>query len=372
MAEPSQDEASIGQDELVLHVGGQSVTGWQEITLARALDQAAGAFTIELPASRLNVPRGSPVELSIGEDLVLSGFVEVRRVRDDGVSTLLTLAGRGASGDLVDCSPRANPAEWSNLYIDELILELSKGFAVDLEVAHLDDRGARFEKFAVQPGESVWAAIERACRQRGLLCYEIPDGALRLAKPGLSHTVVDLVQAQNVLQLTAEENDTERFGIYYVRGHSTAALGGWGDPISPVEGTARDDGVGRYRPLVVIAEGPLTFENAADRARWEAQVRAARADRIQVTTPGWRQGPGGPPWELNQVVGVRYPVLAIDAERLVNAFKFRRGEGGTVTELELVRPDAYNREPVVEERKSDWETHDAGDDGADIELGDDG
>jgi prophage tail gpP-like protein len=59
-----------------------------------------------------------------------------------------------------------------------------------------------------------------------------------------------------------------------------------------VEGEARDPGVPRYQPRVVMVESTADGPTAMQRAVWQAEYNAARGALSRVIVPGWRQSDG--------------------------------------------------------------------------------
>jgi prophage tail gpP-like protein len=89
-----------------------------------------------------------------------------------------------------------------------------------------------------------------------------------------------------------------------------------------------------------------TTEAAKKRAGWEATVRAARAGKLSVKVQGWSNGTSGGVWAINELVAVKIPSMRVNGDMLVSGVQFDVSlNGGTVTTLELVRPDAYKVEP---------------------------
>lgn len=335
-------------DEIELLVDGQAFTGWESMSVERALGAIAAQFTLGV-ADRNPYPvrPGQQCTLRAAGLVLVTGYVDAITVQGTARGgRSFQVSGRDRTGDLVDCSELSDPGEWSDVSLLELVTELAAPFGVPVRAA-LEDLGAPFLLFRRQPGESAWSAIERACRLRAVLVFSSGDGELVLDRPATTSAVAQLVEGETILEWLLEVDHADRFRDYYVRGQSTDEFAG--ELAAEVAGQATDPSIGRFRPLLVLAEGALTFEDAEDRAAWEATVRASRAARITCRTQGLRQGRGGPLWAVNQLVPVRIPTAAVNRRLLISGVKFRRDSSGTTTELVLVRPDAYRPQPVVED-----------------------
>lgn len=337
-------------DELELLVEGKAFTGWEQMTLARALDAVAAQFQL-IVADRDPYPIkvGQECSVRIAGQVVLTGFVEASRKKVGARGRELTVAGRDKTGDLVDSSELTDPGEWSDVTLAELAQFIADPFGIEVRALFTEELDP-FLVFRRQPGETAWSAIERACRLRGVLAFSSGDGALLLDRPASSAAVTPLVEGENILEADVVVDHSDRFQHYLVRGQQSGSDDYSGPLAAEIEGEATDVAIRRFRPLLVLADGALTFDDAEDRAGWEASVRAARSGRVEVLVQGWRQVPAtGPVWTINQLVPVRIPSSRVNRRLLVDAVTFERGAEGTTTLISLTRPDAYKPEPLVED-----------------------
>jgi len=343
--------ADVRGDELELLVGGARYTGWERLEVVRSLEAASGAFVVEV-ADRgpLAVRAGQEVTVRLAGAVVVRGHVDAVEARGDARRRSFTVSGRDRTADLVDCSELSEPGEWFDVGLLELLNLIAAPFEVEVE-SRLEETPDPFARFARQPGESAWSAVERACRLRGVLVHSSGDGRLLLERPGRGLAGVALREGRNVLSWAVSTDLRQRFSSYVVRAQSPGSDDFYADQAALVEAESADPAVGRFRPLLVLAEGALVFENARDRANWEATVRAARSERTVVTVQGWRQAPDAPLWDLNQLVHVVLPALELDQVLLVQELRFARDlEQGTTTTIGLTRRDAYDPQPEVDER----------------------
>lgn len=359
-------------DDLVLELQGLTFTGWERAQVKRSIETACGAFALDVSdakspgAAFWPVRPGTACKLRIGDELVLVGFVDRAR-RELGPEThRLTAEGRDRAADLVDCTALNEPGEWWGLTALELVTELAAPFGVSVD-AQVADVGEPFVRFGLQPGESAWEAIERACRSRGFLVSGNGEGGIVLTQPGaLGVASVVLAEGENVKGAVLEYDASVRFETYLVRGQQGATLDLAPEECAAVEGRAQDLGARPGRALVIQADGPFDIAIAQQRAAWEATVRLARSARVTVRLQGWRERPGGPVWKPNRLVDVRLPTLGVTGRMLVAAVALSSGgEGdGTQAELELAWPDAFLPEVELNPEKDP-----GGAFGADLEDG---
>jgi len=382
---PSVDDQSARRalfrttDQLQITVAGRGFTTWENVTVERSIEQAAGVFSINATSpeqisagartprfgraarsvlfdERIGVlfqlPFGpqDPVTVKVADELVITGRVDALEAAfDKGSGTVLRLGGRDAAQDLVDCSALNKPGQWFDVTIEQLAKDICAPFNVPVRVSR--STGDRLASFKLQESESAMTALERACRMRALLCFSDGEGGLVIEAPGAggSDGPGRIAEGENVESARLSLNEADRFSVYYVRGQRPGSAASYGDAAALIESNALDAGVRRYRPLVILAEGAVTDEEAGQRAQWEAIVRATRAHRLIVTVPGWRRPLSEQVWRLNTLIPVAIPTLGISAELLVAGVTFTRDRNdGTKTQLLLARPDAYIPQPELE------------------------
>ena len=140
-------------------------------------------------------------------------------------------------------------------------------------------------------------------------------------------------------------------------GQQAGGLDGFtAEQVAHVKAEARDEGVNRYRPLTIIGEQSQAEDEAMARIMWEANVRAARARSVRITVQGWREAPDGDLWTPGRLVYVSDDWLGIDQDWLISATSQTLGAGGTLTDLDLVPPDAFAQraEPETTELGTNW------------------
>ncbi|WP_251976711.1 phage baseplate assembly protein [Salinicola avicenniae] len=338
-------------DELELTVNGGIYGGWESVEISRSVETVAGGFRIGVTdrwqgqAQPWPIRRGDACRLAINGAVVIEGYVDKVSPALAGDRRVLTITGRDRTADLVDCSAVHSPGEWAGIGLLRLAQLLCQPFGID--VASDVSLGAPFAKFAIQPGETVWEALERACRLRAVLATADGAGGVRLTRAGAGRSADDLRQGENLLAASADLDMTRRFSQYLIDAQTTGSDYASGETVAEVRGVATDAGVPRYRPLLVMAEGTADNGVARQRAEWEATVRAARGDSVTATVQGWTQRDGSL-WLPNQRVRIVAPWLRVSGEMLIAGVTYRkRNDEGTTAELQLMRPDALTPEPEV-------------------------
>lgn len=332
--------------DVTLTINGAVYDGWENVRIHRTLEAAAGGFSLEVSGrERWPIAPGAAAVVKIDGDTVITGYVDVVDISLEKAAHTITVQGRDKTADLVDCAALNEPGEWTNSSLATIAAAIARPFGVTVTAT----AGEAFPVFKLQPGEKAWEAIERACRMRGLLAITDGIGALVLIRPNGARGSTALVEGENVVAARANYSLADRFSQYVVKGQSAGGDDIFGEAAAAVQGKATDGGVKRYRPYIVLAETGASISQAEERARWEATVRAARGSKATVTVVGWRQGDAGPLWNVNRLVSCALPTLGIAGDMLISGVQFAQSlEGGTVAVLDLVRPDAFLPEPVIE------------------------
>jgi prophage tail gpP-like protein len=343
--------------EVALSVGGTSWGGWTRIRVQRGIEQIAGSFQLGLTErwpdqpDRREIRPGDACTIAIDGATVVTGHVDDVEVSFDGNNHSLSVSGRDATGDLVDCSADHKPGEIAGRTLTQLAQELCRPFGIDVRADV--DVGAAFEKFTIQKSETVWEALERAARQRGVLLVADGRGGLLITRAaGGGHAVATLREGNNLLAARGTYSMRDRHSRYTVLSQTSGS--DWTLPEDHAEpaGQAIDPAVGRYRPRVIIAEEQDDSGICQRRADWEARVRAGRARRVEADVQGWRHGGGI--WTPNTLVRVSSNWLRVDQDMLIAGVELSLSERGTLATLSLIKPEAFDLIPLPEKEETGW------------------
>jgi prophage tail gpP-like protein len=336
-----------------LNIGARSYGGWETISINRTLETVAGAYELKVterwPGEQkaAAIAPGDKASLSIDGEIVITGFTDDVEPQYDPDTHDVTIRGRDATGDLIDCSaipPAGTMGQWN----DAPLLTLAKilcdpfGIPVSADV----DTGVPLRIFKIELGETVFAAIDRLARLRQVLATSDGKGGLHFtrAATGVAHSAIKL--GQNIKRGQGRFSWRERFSDYTVVAQTAGS-----DFITPetsagMRGDAKDPGVTRYRPKLVLDD----LFDANDglfqkRAQWEAAIRAGRSHRIIETVTGWRDAQGAL-WQPNDTVAVTDAFLASFGSYLISGVRLTLDQEGELAELTLVSPDAFLPEPM--------------------------
>jgi prophage tail gpP-like protein len=333
--------------EFVLRLGGQPYTGWEEISVTRDLTRMSGEFSLRL--SRVTsdglapqVEPGRAAAVEIDGLPILKGWIDVKAVAYDKQSVSLTVTGRDRVADLIDCAATVSgPYEYRNLPLDRVIAAICQRYNISVH----NQAGAlpNVARLAIQPGETAFDFIERACRSAGILPVSDGIGGLVLVKPASARSEGALVFGGNILSGDVSVDATERHSLYVVKGQAEAVDADQADaaPMAGAVGRVTDTEVTRYRPKVLVGENQGYSGSLTDRALWERKADRARGMRASYTVQGWYAAAGAL-WRPNTIVKVTDPIAAIERDMLITSVNYTRGSQGTFTRLELALPEAFD------------------------------
>jgi len=350
--------------DVTLKVGGVIYGGWTAINIKRSLSQVAGTFSLELtdkyPGAQASYKfrRDSACRVLLGGQTVITGYLESAGPDYDADSHALTVSGRDKTCDIADCCRIVEPYQFNKQTLLQIARTLCGKHGV--EVAAEADTGAAFDTARIGAAETLLSFLVKLSRQRGVMPISYGDGRLVFTAPAGKGRAGTLELGKNIKSGRGGFNNADRFSHYVVKGHGP----GGGAPAAslsekdkelwlktyrqPVAGKAeaRDAGVSRYRPLVLVADTGGNSASFQARANWEAARRKGEANRITYKVDSWGPDNGGL-WQINTLVNVRDPFEGIDGETyLVESVTYTLDEtGGSQTELALVHPDAYKPEP---------------------------
>lgn len=349
------DYGSLREDAVTFYINKKSYDGFLNVSIDRNMTSMTGTFSItvtdkwKVDQEDFEIKPGQEIHCHLGKDALFQGYIDKLNLSLSPTSRNITISGRDKTGDLVDCSIKAD-AEYNDLNFTGIAKELCKPFGI-LVIAETDV-GANFPKFSVRQGETVFEALERGAKERELLLQSTTHGNLLITKRSSSRSSTELIEGVNVMSASASFDNTQRFSEYIIKGQSTGLLGDAKDATQN-QGTATDEGITRYRPTIIIAENAVDNDGAQKRAQFEATFKSAKASQVSLTVRGWNQKDGSL-WKVNQLVQVDCRSIGIKARMLVQKVKFSQAKGqGQKVEMELIRKDAFKSDVKKIKKKDD-------------------
>lgn len=342
--------------DVQLTVNGADYGGWKSLRLARGIEQIAGSF--ELTVSELwpgqqiikNIAPGDRCKVTVDGTVAITGHVDDVAIDYAAESHEVSVLGRDATGDLVDCSAIHGSGKWTNARAETIAADLCAPFRI--AVRSDVDTGAAIE-WKIEEGEAVFECLDRMAKSKGVLLMSDGKGGLVITRAGKGGRVATaLERGVNILSGQLQLSFRDRFSKIVLKGQGASNDSQWGEA-TRLKAEVADAMVARYRPKIIVAEDLADGAGLKRRALWEANVRSGKSAQIVVRLQGWSH-PGGL-WQPNTIVHVKDPWMRTDADLLIKGVTSLLDESGTITELQLTLPQAFDLVPMPKKTASPWE-----------------
>lgn len=338
-------------DDLTLILAGQAISGWTDIRVTRGIERCPSDFSVGLTElypgelDTIQIPPFSDCTVKLGNETVITGYVDRFVPRYSGDSHSIQVIGRSKCADLVDCSATCPTGQINNATILTIAQILAKPYGITVRSTVQD--WPVIPQCNLNFGDSAYDTIQFYANYSGALIYDQPDGSLLLAKVNTAHTNAAFTEGVNVQEASVAFAGDQRYQEYAVMLQSTNPFSdiGNGEIFTPI--SIKDPNCPRYRNLIMLATGTGGIAVAKQRATWESARRAGRSKIVTLTTDTWRD-PDGKLWEPNTMAQVSLPKLKLDSSYFtIGEVSYAKdAENGTTAELVLMGSASYQPEPV--------------------------
>lgn len=380
-------KTTTDKNKITLRVDGQIYEGWKSARVETSIDQICRAFVLSVtdnfPGNKsfTRLKPGQLVELYVGDEKVCTGYITSTPISYDAQSVNVQIQGKSRTVDLVDCcspwsaiaqqssgggqsqqtdewadvkgkspsTPKTKPVKaskranlsWHNQTVEKIIADLCEPFGISV---HCETTlASKHTNFTVNPGEKVVESINRLLTKDNLVVTDDEFGNLVIVEVGSAGKCFDRLKVgQNVLTGSSNWDASKIFSVYAVLGQHKGSDLEFGKQVSQDKGIAYDNRIGRYRLLVIKDTGQSSNSLNESRAEFEKNFRHADMMRSQHNVQGWRQS-NGALWRPNSLVELEDPILQISGQFLINKIVLNLNQSGSITEIETISQDAYQR-----------------------------
>jgi prophage tail gpP-like protein len=341
-----------------LRVNGSEYTSWTKVRLTKSLEQLAHSVSVEMTDrwyedGRIVYPpaisAGDAFTLAVDGVVLVSGYIDSESIKYSSTNRTITFSGRSKTGDLIDCAAIHGGGLWRSAPLLTIAQDICRPFGITVSVtanATLINNPMRFK---LESGETAFNALERAARRRGVMLLTDSSGNLVLDRVSSIRILTALRFGSNILSGSKQSSWTDRFSEYTLKAQTAGGDNVFGKSATELKRSASDTFVTRHRPTVILADNEDSGNELSKRALWERNTRAGRSVRLNYRVQGWAHLEGF--WAPNQRVHVVDDQLRIDDELIVASATMQRGEGGTITELSLTAPEAFDVQPLPVKKK---------------------
>lgn len=351
-------------DEVTIVTGGTAWGGWQSIEIMRGIETVPASFSLQgterYPGdagdTTVAIKTGSPAQIRIGGDTVITGYVEVTDRVIAPRQHEIAVTGRSKLADLVDCSGFTKQWQFNNLTLLSIAQAICAPFGISVSAP--DGDSAAQPSVAIIVTETGFELLEEVARWSAKLLYDDTDGNLVIANVGSQAHASGVAEGVNVQAARGTINVSECFTEIAAVWQDTAILEDGAGTTTIAEAfkveaqdgnwPARADGQPRYRPLLIVSEqGAGMAQVVPRRIQWEMARRWGRSQAVRVTVDSWRDSAGSL-WTPNWLVPVNLPSLkCANAMLLLVSVRYLRDEQGSRAELTLMPPEAMAPMPSV-------------------------
>lgn len=373
-------------DVVSVCANGVDLKGWTDVSITAGITMAARSFSVGItfawPQAKdvlTAVNLGDRVEVKIGSETVLTGYIFATPVSYDSNSVSVSIAGRSKTADIIDCCPIASAvtkpvssagspwtnagavpavgstpqaqtpsvAQWKNKSIEQIATDICKPYGV--EVVAETSTGDPISQHAIESGETCFESIGRLLRVGQLFAMDDEAGRLVFTEPGAKGMASGgLELGVNILSGSAQRDAAEVFSDYVVEGQHAGTDEVFGSDASHLTAEVTDSKSSRYRLIVLPQSGAMSPGLCRQIAQFEQRRRRALLKSVSYEVVGWRDS-SGQLWRPNTQVHVKDDFLGIDELLLLAEVTYSLSSGGTIARLNLAPIDAFKASPTATE-----------------------
>jgi len=343
-------------DEVSIQVGGTRFQGWQSVQITRSCETMPNSWAVAASTEFFQGPAltqtrpGQACNIYVGNDLVITGWIDRRTIDVDARQHPVVLSGRGITRNLVDCSADLikDPGLLGGVINATSTLDLAQRLCKSFKITARSvptNLGLAIPGFRVNLGETPYQIIESAARYAGFLVYEDQNGNLVLDQVGKTSHASGFAVPGNVEKIRAERSVDQRYSDYLVVWTAVNQLADLG-ALSNHRAETNDPTMTEYRPRIIVSEQITpAYDVGLARAKWELARRLGRSQAAMVTCDSWRDV-AGKLWTPNMLAAIDAPSADISgATWIIGTVTLRKDASGTHADLVLMPPDAFNPEP---------------------------
>lgn len=340
------------KDELSLVIGGRRISGWDSVRVTCGIERLPNDFEIGLldyypPTNETQlVKAGDSCEVFLGEDRVITGYIDTWNGKINKTQHEISVTGRGKCQDLVDCS-----ANWPNNVINrsnalQIAQKLASRYGIQASSNIPSSQFENIPQFTLNWGESSQQVIERTCRWSALLYYELSDGNLFLTRVGTQVAASGVAQGVNIEDANYSDSMADRYSEYIGVSLSISPMGGDYQPVQLAQARDPEAKKMRYRNYITLIDSNLiTARREQESINWEMNRRYGRAKTLRVVVDSWRDA-SKKLWQPNTLIPINIPVFGlVEKQWLLSEVVFTRNQEGTKAILTLMLPEAFVAEP---------------------------
>lgn len=338
------------QSQITMKIGGETLSGWEGLTVELCIDAAANAFSFRLPWNPItkNRERFRPyglqiIKIFLDNTEILTGYIEKPEFETSIGSRSVTLQGRSASGPMVEMSA-GPPFQFSNIMFNALSRKLYQALdpSAAVGIVYANPDFGPVGEVSIDPGQTMWDVLSRLASAHGLWGRPLAGG--RLEFTNFPSTQIPMAYIEEgigpVRSIRTSHDATKRFQRYMVIGTYEGEPGTESE-VADYEllGLAK-----RGRQIQQLDQQTIDISKAAKFARSRALIDSYICT---AEVDGWHYN--GTVWTPGKTVTVKAPGAFIEKETplIIRKASLSIDEsGGQMSTLDLGLPQAFDNSEI--------------------------
>ena len=339
------------EETATIVVNGRKFSDWETVMVQHRWAEDCPTFKFTT-ADQVEVPmdwrllRFKPQDLCaiyLGGQLAITGVIVTRQVAYDADNHGVMLIGEGRQKFASQASivPQGNEpvGNYDGKSFEQVAREVLAPTGVPLvTVGTLD--ATPFARLQCEPGETIWAFLERCARPRGIVMGSDHLGNFLAIGQHTFPPTADLIEGFNIKKAQVTITMEDKRSIYIVLGQTAASDDQNGTDASEQKGQVGGS-LPFYSPSLTTAEQPVWSQAELQaRAANEAIWHEGTIIQASITVQGWMRPSDNNLWQAGSDVRVQAPMAAINQVMKIQTVTFLQSRAqGTETVLDLVVPE---------------------------------
>ncbi len=324
---------------LLLNRTNENYSGWKSASLTRSIEQPAASFSFAAPHPQKNINIKAQDEIEIFINNIKQTVGKIYKIGAEGndEEANRTYSGRSSIADAIDSSAPLEPGLWEKVNAQVIIKQLLNPYNIKAEFL---TKPTAEQSLRLNPGETVWEAINKLLQKENLLAFELSPGILTIDRAPESGSIATLkFGTQDILAIQGYSLDlSNRFGSYTVIGEGALGLP------ATAKGEAKDPNISG-RNLIMQLTGNVDSAKCQQTAEYEMAVRTARSLSFSYVVPSWFTK-NGDLWTPNNRVNIEDTENDINGEHLLTSVTLTETENNEWAVLKFSPPESYTLKPA--------------------------
>jgi len=338
------------KNKISIIIGGRDIP-FINSSVIRTMDTVADAFSgvfawepgVDNQLDQITAPYSySEAEAYIGGELLVSGnlYIVNQEIGNSGRTKSLICFSKTA--DLIDSNLKP-PYEKAGVTLLQRCDELAGPYGIKTIIDDGVDASGQFDRVTAREDDKIFKHLNSLARQRSLLLSSTREGDLLITQAKTKLKPVGTIEEgqAGTVKFAASFDGRKRFNVY-------RAITDTPDKFDKKIGIAKDDRVPKSR-FFTFKSNDSTAGSVKKVAEWQRSKQLADALTIPFPVTGFYD-PSGDLWQENTLVTVVSKTIGVPNgfTFLIRRVEYKEENGGLTSTLNLVPPQVYTSEAIVE------------------------